>query len=228
MCICKKIRKKLQSEADNKYQKFSSSLLPGVKNVLGVRLPVLRKIAREIYKEDWENFLRITPVYMEENMLQGMVIGLLKDKDCANILEKIADFIPEIDSWSICDTFCCGLKYTKEHKDKIWNFIKEFAYSEKEYEIRFSHVMMLNYFIEEKYLDEIFELVNIFTSEKYYARMGAAWLISICFIKFPQKTTKFLESTKIDNFTYNKSIQKICESFRVDKETKQKLKLMKR
>ena len=88
--------------------------------------------------------------------------------------------------------------------------------------------MMLNYFIEEKYLDEIFELVNIFTSEKYYARMGAAWLISICFIKFPQKTTKFLESTKIDNFTYNKSIQKICESFRVDKETKQKLKLMKR
>lgn len=228
MCICKKIRKKLQSEADNKYQKFSSSLLPGVKNVLGVRLPVLRKIAREIYKEDWENFLRITPVYMEEKMLQGMVIGLLKDKDCANILEKIADFIPEIDSWSICDTFCCGLKYTKEHKDKIWNFIKEFAYSEKEYEIRFSHVMMLNYFIEEKYLDEIFELVNIFTSEKYYARMGAAWLISICFIKFPQKTTKFLESTKIDNFTYNKSIQKICESFRVDKETKQKLKLMKR
>ena len=226
MCICKKIRKKLQSEADNKYQKFSSSLLPGVKNVLGVRLPVLRKIAREIYKEDWENFLRITPVYMEEKMLQGMVIGLLKDKDCANILEKIADFIPEIDSWSICDTFCCGLKYTKEHKDKIWNFIKEFAYSEKEYEIRFSHVMMLNYFIEEKYLDEIFELVNIFTSEKYYARMGAAWLISICFIKFPQKTTKFLESTKIDNFTYNKSIQKICESFRVDKETKQKLKLM--
>ena len=228
MCICKKIRKKLQSEADNKYQKFSSSLLPGVKNVLGVRLPVLRKIAREIYKEDWENFLRITPVYMEEKMLQGMVIGLLKDKDCANILEKIADFIPEIDSWSICDTFCCGLKYTKEHKDKIWNFIKEFAYSEKEYEIRFSHVMMLNYFIEEKYLDEIFELVNIFTSEKYYARMGAAWLISICFIKCPQKTTKFLESTKIDNFTYNKSIQKICESFRVDKETKQKLKLMKR
>lgn len=228
MCISKKIRKKLQSEADKKYQKFSSSLLPGVKNVLGVRLPVLRKIAREIYKEDWENFLKITPVYMEEKMLQGMVIGLLKEKDCTNILEKISDFIPEIDSWSICDTFCCGLKYTKEHKDTIWNFIREFSYSEKEYEIRFSHVMMLNYFIEEKYLDEIFELINTFTSEKYYARMGAAWLISICFIKFPQQTTKFLESTKIDNFTYNKSIQKICESFRVDKETKQKLKLMKR
>ena len=35
------IRKRLLDLAEPEYQKFSSSLLPGVENVLGVRLPKL-------------------------------------------------------------------------------------------------------------------------------------------------------------------------------------------
>ena len=228
MKTTEKIRKRLLLEADKNYQEFSSSLLPGVHNILGVRLPVLRKIAKEIYKEDRESFLSTSPLYFEEKLLQSMVIGLLKEEDCSEILEKIAGFIPQIDNWSVCDCFCSSLKYTNKNKPVMWNFIKKYAFSDKEYEIRFSHVMMLNYFIEKDYLDEIFSLLNIFKSDKYYAQMGAAWLISICFIKFPNETLTFLKTTGIDNFTYNKAIQKICESFRVDKETKSKLKLLKR
>lgn len=228
MNISEKIQKRLKNEADKKYQKFSSSLLPGVKGILGVRLPVLRKIAKEIYKDDWQSFIAGSPVYFEEKLLQAMVIGLLKESDNADILEKITDFIPKIDNWSVCDCFCCSLKYAKTHKDAVWNIVNKYAHSEKEYEIRFAHVMMLNYFIEKKYLNDIFSLAEIFKCDKYYARMGAAWLLSICFIKYPEETLKFLKNTKIDNFTYNKSIQKICESYRVDKAVKQQLKLLKR
>ena len=98
MKTTEKIRKRLLLEADKNYQEFSSSLLPGVHNILGVRLPVLRKIAKEIYKEDRESFLSTSPLYFEEKLLQSMVIGLLKEEDCSEILEKIAGFIPQIDN----------------------------------------------------------------------------------------------------------------------------------
>lgn len=227
MCICKKVRKKLEFEADEKYKKFSASLLPGVDNILGVRLPLLRKIAKEIYKTGWQAFLDAETKYMEETMLKGMVTGLLKETD-SDIPAAIEKFIPEIKNWSVCDSFCCSLKYTKTHEKAIWRLAEKYAGSEKEFEQRFSYVIMLNYFVKEEYLDKIFRLVNDFRSEYYYAQMAVAWLISVCFAKYPEKTTEFLENTVLDKFTYNKSIQKICESYRVDKATKQKLKLTKR
>ena len=58
--------------------------------------------------------------------------------------------------------------------------------------------------------------------------MAVAWAVSICFIKFPEKTQILLKSNKLDNFTHNKSIQKIIESYRVDKEVKNELRKLKR
>ena len=39
---------------------------------------------------------------------------------------------------------------------------------------------------------------------------------------------KLIENNKLDDFTYNKSLQKICESLRVDKDMKAIIKSMKR
>ena len=58
--------------------------------------------------------------------------------------------------------------------------------------------------------------------------MACAWALSICYIKFPTKTLAYLKKSKLDNLTFNKGIQKICESLRVDKESKNKLKALKR
>ena len=81
MSIIDEVREQILQEADEKYQKFSSALLPGVNNVVGVRLPVLRKISREIYKSDWQTYLKNNDCrFMEETMLKGMVIGLIKDE----------------------------------------------------------------------------------------------------------------------------------------------------
>lgn len=52
--------------------------------------------------------------------------------------------------------------------------------------------------------------------------------ISIAFVKYKEKTLKFLQNSKLDNFTYNKALQKIVESYRVDKVTKEEIKKMKR
>lgn len=216
------IRKRLIQLADEKYQKFSSSLIPNINNVLGVRLPLLNKLAKELYKTDWKPFVKSETIYMEETMLQGMLIAMSGD------IELVKQFVPKIDNWSVCDKFCCTFKYVKNNKEEIWKFLQPYLKSDKEFENRFALVILLEYFVEREYLSEIFNILNSFKSNKYYAQMAAAWLVSVCFTVFSKETVTFLKSTKLDNWTYNKSIQKIMESLKVDDDMKQKIKALKR
>lgn len=216
------IRKRLEQEAEEKYRVFSSALIPNIDNVLGVRIPKLNKLVKELYKTDWKPFLNQPCIYMEETMLQGMLIAKTGD------FELVKQFVPKINNWSVCDKFCNSLKCVKDNKQQVWKFIQPYLKSKKEYNNRFALVIMLEYFIERDYLKNIFNILNEFNSKKYYAQMAVAWLVSMCFVEYPTETTEFLKTTKLDDWTYNKSIQKIIESLKVDKPTKQKLKLMKR
>lgn len=222
------IRNQLFELADEKYQKFSSSLLPNVKNIIGVRLPKLRKIAKIIAKGDWREFLKSDDSeYFEEGMLKGMVIGYAS-ADVEEILQYAADFIPKIDNWSVCDSFCSSLKIAKNNQERVFEFIKFFIYSEKEYEIRFGIVMLLNYYINEKYLDEVLNLLDYIKHEGYYVKMAVAWAVSMCYVKYTDKTMQYLNNNTLDDFTYNKALQKITESLKVDKDEKQLIRSMKR
>lgn len=228
MTIVSEIRERIIKESEEKYRKFSTSLLPGVTNVAGVRIPVLRKIARDIAKSDWQTFLDNTNcIYMEETMLKGIVIGLVKEPP-EKILHLIQAFIPEINNWAVCDTFCCGLKFIQENQPLVWDFLQQYLYSAKEFEIRSAVVILLNFYIDEEYLGRVLNTLNKIKTDDYYAQMAIAWAISICYIKFEKETLEFLQSCNLDKFTFNKTIQKIIESYRIPKETKQKLKLLKK
>lgn len=217
------IKKKLIQKSEDNYKKFSKALIPNINNILGVRLPDLRKIAKEIYRSgSWKEFLSYNnPEFMEEIMLQGMVIGLIEDD---NFLDYVRDFIPKIDNWSVCDSFCISLKQTKTHKKQVWKFLQPYFNSSKEYHIRFAYVMLLTYFTDD--LKNALNIIDSFENKKYYAQMGCAWALSIFFIKYPDKTFEYLKHSKLDNFTFNKSIQKIRESIRTDKEMKACLKML--
>ena len=217
-----KIRKILLENSDEKYRKFSSSLIPNTDNLLGVRIPFLRKFAKDIAKTCAEEFLREKNCeYFEETMLQGMVIGLVKT-DIAQRFELIKDFLPKIKNWSVCDCFCCSLKFTKDNRKEVLEFLKPYIKSENEYEVRFAAVMLLDYFVNEEYIDTTLALLNEFTHEAYYAKMAVAWAISICYINYPDKTFEFLKRTKISPWVFNKSIQKITESIKIGKNLKDK------
>ncbi|MDR1327027.1 MAG: DNA alkylation repair protein [Heliobacteriaceae bacterium] len=225
------IRQRLLDEAQKDYKKFTAGLIPGAQNILGVRLPVLRQIAKEIITlplpyvgEGWgEGY------YHEEILLQGLVIGLLKD-DPETILRHVKDFIPKITNWAVCDTFCTGLKFTKKNKKPVWEFLQPYLASDKEFEVRFGVVMLLAYFVDDEYIDAILQKCDEIcaTEREYYIKMAVAWAVSVCYVKFPEKTHKYLENSRLEPWTYNKSIQKICESFRVDKDAKALLKTMKK
>lgn len=222
------IRKELEKKADKKFQKFTAALIPNIDNVLGVRTPILRKMAKELYISGEYAGMFETPIkYMEENMLKGMIICLFK-KPAKDVLYYVKDFVPTINNWAVCDNFCCNLKMTKDNLSLVWDFLQTYFKSEKEFELRFAYVMLLNYYLVDDYIDKVLKLIDEFKDDRYYAQMAVAWLVSICYIKYPQKTEKYLKQSKLDDWTHNKSIQKICESLKVDKKTKEKIKLMKR
>ena len=221
----KEIQKELINLSDEKYKKFHSGICPGIDNIIGVRIPVLRNYAKELYKnEDWKDYLKIKPRYYEEKMLQGMLIGLDVKEDIQTIQKYTEQFVPKIDNWAVCDTFVAGLKITKKYTIEMWNFIQKYLKSNKEFELRFAIVMLLDYYITEEYIDEVIKKLDKIKHEGYYVKMAVAWALSICYIKYPKKTFNYLLHNDLDQFTHNKTIQKIRESYRVNKEDKEKLK----
>lgn len=227
--IKQKIKEQLFELADEKYKEFHGGLCPGTNNIIGVRVPILRNYAKELVREhQTEELLKqIDNQYYEEIMLQGMVIGLAKE-DFELLQREIEEFVPKIDNWAICDVFCAGLKVTKKHKEEMWNLIQRYLTSNKEFEIRFGVVMILDYYIEEKYLEKIFQIFDTITSQEYYVQMAIAWAISICLIKFYEETIKYLKSANLDKFTYNKALQKAIESYRITDKQKDVLRSMKK
>lgn len=223
------IREKLFELADEKYKQFHSGLCPGVDNIIGVRVPILRNYAKELLKENKLSKLinEIDDKYYEEIMLKGMLIGLAKKENPDTILNYIKEFIPKIDNWAVCDVFCAGLKITNKYKKEMWEFIQTYLKAEKEFEIRFGIVMILDYYIDEDYLYKDFKIFDSITSKDYYVQMAVAWAISICLIKFYSETIEYLRKCKLDTFTFNKALQKAIESYRINDEQKEFLKNMK-
>ena len=224
------IKNKLFELADEKYKEFHGGLCPGVNNIIGVRVPVLRNYAKELVKkysleELWN---QIDDEYYEEIMLKGMIIGLSKKENIDVVFNYIKQFVPKINNWAVCDVFCAGLKITKKYKEEMWNFIQTYIKSEKEFEIRFAIVMILDYYIEEEYLKKDFEIFDSITNKDYYVQMAIAWAVSICLIKHYDKTVQYLRNCKLDKFTFNKSLQKAIESYRISNDKKEILKIMKK
>lgn len=223
-----KIRRRIIELADEQYRQFHSRLCPGIDNIIGVRVPILRGYAKEIIKEDWREYLKSAKNdYYEEIMLQGMVIGLAK-ADINEISKYIEQFVPKINNWAVCDVFCAGLKITKKNTEYMWEFIQKYIKSENEFEIRFAIIMMLDFYITEEYIDRVIKIIDNIKHEGYYVKMAIAWIISLSYIKYEEKTKKYLQNNNLDSYTYNKALQKIVESNRIDKQTKIEIKKLKR
>lgn len=224
------IIKDLQELADEKYKNFHKSLCPGTENILGIRVPILRNYAKKICKEnDYKELLDILQdEFYEETMLRGMIIGLNTKIPFEELQNYIFDFVPRINNWAVCDVFCAGLKVTKKYETGMWKIIQKYLKSDKEFELRFAVVMILDFYIKEDYLKEIFKICDDIKSDKYYVQMAVAWCISLCLIKFYDETVKYLNNCKLDDFTYQKSIQKAIESYRITDKQKDFLRKMKK
>ena len=249
----KDIRTQLEKMSEENYKKFSSSLIPGVKNMLGIRLPLLREYAKKLAKGDWQDALSEEDYYFEEIMLKGMVIGYAST-DVLKMKSYIESFIPLVDNWSVCDSVFMGMKIFEKNREWAWNFIQPYLNSHKEFEIRVGVIIMMQHILkcdengkkmarlrrievkdlsntaEKKglYLDRILEVLDKIDTSKYYASMAVSWLLTEAFCLFPYHTFEYLKKCKLDDATYNKGLQKIVESKIPGDEVKREIRSRKR
>lgn len=217
----KEVQVWLLQQAEQDYKNFSASLIPGVENLLGIRLPVLRKKAKELARADWKAYLSFSDYqYFEEAMLQGMILGYVK-APLEEILAETEKFIPRIDNWSVNDSFCNSFKIAKKYPEEVWDFLMKYCESQKEYEVRVVAVMLLSHYLDERYIDRVLEVLGKLHIGGYYASMAVAWAFATAWAKFPEKTREYLAGHSIDRETYQKTLQKCLESYRIDVEEKE-------
>jgi 3-methyladenine DNA glycosylase AlkD len=223
------IRKTFLTNVDPVYREFNTKIVvPGEHKVIGIRMPVIRKFAKEITKGDWKRYLNeIKDEYSEDLLLRGFIITHCK----TSVEEKLmmfSEFIPLIDNWAVCDCVCTSLNVSKKNKDAVWNMILRFLNSDEEFEVRAAVVLMLAHFIDDEYVDRVISYADNVAHHGYYVRMAVAWCLSVCFVKYPEMTTEYLKNCSLDDNTFNKTISKITDSRRVDDVLKEQIRKMRR
>ena len=158
---------------DNGYLEFSSSIgINSNKKRLGVRIPILRKYAKSLSKKYSLDYLleNIGEDYYEEVMLKGFIIGNY-NLTYQELIKYIDYYLPKITDWSLCDTFVASLKITKKYSFELWNYLIRKTKCKKEFFVRFSLVMILNYYIKDDYQDKIYEVIKSIKQDDYYIKM---------------------------------------------------------
>lgn len=231
--MIEEITAKLYDLTEEDFRVFNSKLLPGVTRILGVRLPAMRKLAKKTAKGDFRSYLeeaheKITADSIhEEIMMLGLVIGYAKmERD--EYRKYLDEFVPKISNWSVCDSCVNGFKFMRNDPEYWFDYLKIYRDSKEEFELRFMIVAMMNHFVDEDHIDEILSICNEIHHDGYYVKMAVAWTLQVCYVKFPEKTSRLLENNGMDDFTHKKAIQKIRESYQVSREEKEELGRLKR
>ena len=223
-----KITCELINLADSQYKQFHCKLMPEIskEKVLGVRTPVLRKYAREIYeREDVDAFLDTLPhQYYDENNLHVELLKL-KYNNLDVFLEKLEMFLPFIDNWATCDMF--SPKVFKKNPEFIYEKVKQWIKSDKTYTVRFGIVTLLQFYLDDWFQEEMLALVAEIKKDEYYIKMAIAWYFSISLVKQYDKTISYFTTPTLEIWTHNKAIQKAVESRRISDERKAYLRSLK-
>lgn len=220
------IQKYLLSQADQKYRDFTLPLLPNVdeKTFIGVRLPIIKKYAKELSEKEREEFLDSLPhQYHEENILHAFILSNTKDYE--KFIKYVDAFLPYVTNWSVCDSICNKNLY--KYKTQLIKEIYKWLKSQEIYRVRYAVKCLMNYYLGEDFNEEHIKKVEEVKLEDYYVRMMIAWYIATGLAKNYDEFIKVIEKQKFDSFTHNKAIQKAVESYRVSEEHKQHLKTLK-
>ena len=195
-----------------------------MESFIGIRVPVLRKFAKEFTKEkECEEFLQQLPhEYYDENMLHGLLISEVKDyEECIRLTDT---FLPFVDNWAVCD--CFSPKVFAQHKPELLPAIRRWLGSDQVYTVRYGIGMLMRYYLDDAFRPEYLAWVAAVHSEEYYVNMMRAWYFATALAKQPAAALPWLTEKRLDVWTHNKTIQKAVESYRIPPEQKQALRAL--
>lgn len=215
--------KELQELIDKK-----ENLSPYVfENYHGIRLPELRKIAKQIAKEKRYDFFKEDHTCFEEETIHAYAIGYCKE-DINTLLSFVDQYIPRIRSWSTNDSLCQNMKFARKYQKEVFDYLLTLVPQQDEWKSRVVSITLLSHYLNDEYIDRVLKILDVLYKETYFSKMGIAWAIATCMAKYPEKTFEYLKTSSLDKWTYNKSLQKMIESFRVKESDKLIIKTMKK
>ena len=223
----KEIQDYLLSKQDQKYRDFTLPLIPNVdeKTFIGVRLPIIKKYAKDLPEAKRIEFMNSLPhKYHEENLLHAFILSNIKDYD--SFIEYTDKFLPYVTNWSVSDTICN--KYLVKYKDQLIKDVYRWLKSDELYRVRYAVKCLMNYYLNEDFKEEHIEKVLEVKLDDYYVKMMIAWYLATGLAKNYDDFIKPIEGNRFDDFIHNKAIQKAVESYRVSDEHKAYLKTLKR
>ena len=214
------IQKLLFDRQDPAYRAFQSKLMPTVdpETVIGVRMPVLRKLAKELARMPLaEDFLRQLPHrYYEENNLHGLLISSIPNY--GPTVAALEAFLPYVDNWATCDLL--SPKAFRDHPPELPGQIRRWVGDPHPYTVRFGLGMLLSFYLDEDFRPEYLALAAGVRREEYYVRMMVAWYFATALAKQYDAARSYLVNRRLDRWTHNKTIQKAVESYRITPEQK--------
>ena len=217
----------LLENRDEKYADFNARLIPNIERsrILGVRMPILRKIVKSNYTELEENgFLKELPHrYQEENLIHGIMISEIRNlKLCIRELDL---FLPFVDNWAVCDVLSPNV--LKNNREETLRKVDLWLKSERVYTVRFAIGVLMQYFLDKEFNDKYLEKVARIENDDYYVKMMQAWYFATALAKQWGNAIVYLEQKKLKIWVHNKTIQKAIESRRISAENKKYLKALK-
>lgn len=211
--------------ADPKYAAFAASLLPGCpRPLLGVSVPELRRFARGLMRRGGPPAIRAAS--FESVMLLGFCTAF-SGGGFEERRRRIEAFLPLIDNWSVCDSFCAALRFPPVEEEAWFRWIEPLFTDDRTYHARFAVVAAIFRFNNAAYCERVLERLAAVSNGAYYVRMAVAWAVSAFYKTFPAQTLLLLSGRQLDAWTHNQAIQKICELRGVTPEEKRRLRVMK-
>ncbi|MBR6366077.1 MAG: DNA alkylation repair protein [Lachnospiraceae bacterium] len=226
------IQKELFALRDEKYASFQKNLIPTesqeakpAEEIIGVRTPALRDLAKRIGKqEDISLFLDTLPHrYFDENQLHAFIISGMKDYDAC--MARLQAFLPYVDNWATCDQM--SPKIFAKHKSELLGEIRTWIASKHTYTVRFAIKMLMEHFLAEDFDLMYPEMVAQVVSDEYYVNMMIAWYFATALAKQYDAILPFIEQRRLADWTHKKTIQKAIESYRITDEQKAYLRSLK-
>jgi 3-methyladenine DNA glycosylase AlkD len=204
-------------------------IIPNSKKIRGIAVPKLRKVAQEIARNGYEEFLESNPNSdFEMEMIHSLVIGYAKD-DIEKAVGHLKQWAEELHDWAVCDAMCQNFKTARKNREYVWQeVIEPFGKSKKEFKQRVASVLILSHYLTDESIDKDLKLLDEIKCNGYYAETSVAWAIATAFAKQRDKTMEYMRHCKLEKTTYNKAIQKMIESLRVKEEDKEILRKMKK
>ena len=221
------IKERLKALQDKEYLKFHLNIVPNnqEERIIGVRVPQIRNLAKDLTKEEIDSFLDDLPhYYQEENMLHAILLSNIKDVNEA--LERLNAFLPYVDNWAVCDTI--KPKAFKKNDKRIIEEIRKWIASSHTYIARYGIVALFTFFMDDKYEKGYLELPLTAINDDYYVNMAIAWFYQVALVKHYDDAVVYLETNRLNDFVHNKTISKCHDSYRLSNEIKEYLKTLRR